>query len=79
MRVTPKELQNFAYLKRTIRKAVNADSEMCDSISQIGHVLDLITLRENFTVKALNCCCDHKKHKTRLKRSIRGLSEHFAK
>ena len=79
MRVTPKELQNFAYLKRTIRIAVNGDSEMCDSISQIGHVLGLVGLRENFTVRAPNCCCDDKKHKTRLKRSIRGVSEHFAK
>ena len=68
MRVTPKEFQNFAYLKQTIRKAVNGDSEMCDSISQIAHVLGLIGLRENFTVRAPNCCCDDKRHKTRLKR-----------
>ena len=27
-----RELQNGAYIKRTIRKAVNDDSEMCDSI-----------------------------------------------
>ena len=45
VRVTPDELQNVAYIKRTIRKAVNDDSEMCDSISQIGHVLGLIGLR----------------------------------
>ena len=37
MRVIPEELQNGVYIKRTIRKAVNDDSEMC--ISQIGHVL----------------------------------------
>ena len=79
MRVTPKEFQNFAYLKQTIRKAVNAYSEMCDNISQNGHVLRLIGLRENFTVRAPHCCCDNKHHKTRLKRSIRGVSEHFAK
>ena len=46
MRVIPEELQNGAYIKRTIRKAVNDDSEMCDNISQIGHVLGLIGLRE---------------------------------
>ena len=49
MRVIPEELQNGAYIKCTIRKAVNDDSEMCDTISQIGHVLGLIGLRENFT------------------------------
>ena len=38
MRVIREELQNGAYIKRTIRKAVNNDLEMCDSISQIGHV-----------------------------------------
>ena len=27
-----RELQNGVYIKRTIRKAVNDDSEMCDSI-----------------------------------------------
>ena len=58
---------------------MNDDSEMCEGISQIGHVLGLIGLRENFTVRALNCCCDDKHHRTRLKRSIRGVSEHFAK
>ena len=79
MRVIPEELQNGAYIKRTIRKAVNDDSEMCDSISQIGHVLGLIGVRENFTVRASNCCCDDKHHRTRFKRSIRGVSEHFAK
>ena len=79
MRVIPEELQNGAYIKRTIRKAGNDDSEMCESISQIGHVLGLIGLRENFTVRAPNCCCDNKHHRTRLKRSIRGVSEHFAK
>ena len=52
VRVIPEELQNGAYIKRTIRKAVNDDSEMCDSISQIGHVLGLIGVRENFTVQA---------------------------
>ena len=79
MRVILVELQNGAYIKRTIRKAVNDDSEMCDSISQIGHVLGRIGLRENFTVRAPNYCCDDKHHTTRLKRSIRGVSEHFAK
>ena len=79
MRVIPEELQNGAYIKRTIRKAVNDDSEMCDNISQIGHVLGLIGLRENFTVRVPNCCCDDKHHRTCLKRSIRGVSEHFAK
>ena len=79
MRVTPEELQNVAYLKSTKRKAVNGDSEMCDSISQIGHVLGLIGLRENFTVRAPNGCCDDKHHRTRLKRLIRGVSKHFAK
>ena len=79
MRVIPEELQNGAYIKRIIRKAGNDDSEMCESISQIGHVLGLIGLRENFTVRAPNCCCDDKHHRTRLKRSIRGVSEHFAK
>ena len=68
MRVIPEELQNGAYIKRTIRKAVNDDSEMCDSISQIGHVLGLIGLRENFTVRAPNCCCADNHYKTRLKR-----------
>ena len=62
-----------------MKKAVNDDSEICDSVSQIGHVLGLIGLRENFTVRARNCCCDDKHHKTRLKRSIRGVSEHFEK
>ena len=52
MRVTPQELQNGTYIKRTIRKAVNDDSEMCDSISQIGHVLGLIGLKDNFAVIA---------------------------
>ena len=79
MRVIPEELQNGAYIKRTIRKGRNDDSEMCESICQIGHVLGLIGLRENFTVGAPNCCCDDKQHRTRLKRSIRGVSEHFAK
>ena len=79
MRVIPEELQNGAYIKRTIRKAVNDDSEMCVSISQIGHVLGLIGLRENFTVRAPNCCCDDKHHRARLKRSIGGVSEHFTK
>ena len=79
MRVIPEELQNGAYIKRTIRKAVNDDSEMCDNISQIGHVLGLIGLRENFTVRVPNCWCDDKHHRTCLKRSIRGVSEHFAK
>ena len=65
MRVIPEELQNGAYIKRTIRKAVNDDLEMCDSISQIGHVLGLKGLRENFTVRAPNCCCDDKPHRTR--------------
>ena len=78
MRVIPEELQNGAYIKRTIRKAGNDDSEMCDSISQTGHVLGFIRLRENFTVRAPNCCCDDNHHTTRLKRSIRGVSEHFA-
>ena len=77
MRVIPEELQNGAYIKRTIRKAVNDDSEMCDSISQIGHVLGFIGLRENFTVRAPNYCCHDKHHRTRLKRSIIGVSEHF--
>ena len=67
MRVIPEELQNGAYIKRTIRKAVNDDSEICDSISEIGHVLGLIGLRENFTVTAPNCCCDYLTHKTSLK------------
>ena len=58
MRVIPEELQNGVYIKRTIRKAVNDDSEMC--ISQIGHVLGRIGLRENFTVTAANCCWDDK-------------------
>ena len=79
MRVIPEELQNGAYIKRTIRKAGNNDSQMCDSISQIGHVLALIGLRENFTVRAPNCCWDDKHHRARLKRSIRGVSEHFTK
>ena len=79
MRVIPEELQNGAYIKRTIRKAVNDDSEMCDSISQIGHVLGLIGLTENLTIRAPNCCCDDKHHRTRSKRSVRGVSEHFAK
>ena len=79
MRVIPEELQNGAYIKRTIRKAGNNDSQMCDSISQIGHVLGLIGLRENFTVRAPNCCWDDKHHRARLKRSIRGVSEHFTK
>ena len=39
--VTPDELQNVAYIKRTISKAINGHSEMCDSISEIGHVLGL--------------------------------------
>ena len=39
MRVTPEELQNGAYIKCTMRKAVNDDSEMCESISQSGHIL----------------------------------------
>ena len=68
MRVIREELQNGAYIKRTIRKAVNDDSEMCDSISQIGHVLGLKGLRENFTVRAPNCCCDYLTHNTSLKR-----------
>ena len=58
---------------------MNDNSGMCDSISQIGHVLALIGLGENFTVRAPNCCWDDKHHRTRLKRSIRGVSEHFAK
>ena len=68
MTVTQEELQNGAYIKRTIRKAVTGDSEMCDSISQIGHVLSLMGLRENITVRAPNCCCDDKHHKNRFKR-----------
>ena len=79
MRVIPEELQNGAYIKRTIRKPVKDDSEMCVSISQIGHVLGLIVLRENFTVRAPNCCCDDKHLRARLKRSIGGVSEHFTK
>ena len=79
MRVIPEELQNGAYIKYTIRKAVNDDSEMCDTISQIGHVLGLIGLRENLTVRAPNCCCDDKHHRGRFKRSIGGVSEHFTK
>ena len=58
---------------------MNDDSKMGDSTSQIGHVLGFIGLRENFTVRAANCCCDDKHHRIRLKRSIRGVSEHFAK
>ena len=38
VKVAPDDLQNVAYIKRTIRKAVNGDSEVCDSISQIGHL-----------------------------------------
>ena len=79
MRVTPEDLHTGAYIKQTKRKAVNDLSEMCDSISQISHVLGLIGLRENFKVRASNCCSDDKHHETRLKRSIRGVSEHFAK
>ena len=60
MRVTPEELQNVAYLKSTKRKAVNGDSEMCDSISQIGHGLGLIGLREDFTVRTSKCHSDDK-------------------
>ena len=60
MRVTPEELQNGASL--------NGNSEMCDSISQFGHDLGFMGLRENFTVTAPNCCCDDKHHKIRLKR-----------
>ena len=79
MRVIPEELQNGAYIKCTIRKAVNDDSEMCDTISQIGHVLGFIGLRENFTVRAPNFCWDDKHHRTRLKRSIRGGVRRFCK
>ena len=78
MRVTPEQLENGVYIKRTIRKAVNDDLEIFESIPQIGHVLGLIGLSKNFTVRPLNCCCDNKHHKTRSKRSIRGVSEHFA-
>ena len=73
MTVTPEELQNVAYIKRTIRQVVNNDSEMCDSVSQFGHVLGLIGLRENFTVRTPNCRCDDKHDKTPLKRSITGV------
>ena len=62
------ELYNGAYIKRTLRKTVNDDSEMCDSILYIGYVLGVIGLRENFTVRAPNCCCDDKRYKTCLKR-----------
>ena len=79
MRVISEELQNGAYLKRTIRKAVNDDSEMCVSISQIGHVLGLIGLKENLTVRAPHCCCDDKHQMTLQKHSIRDVSEDFAK
>ena len=48
MRVTPKELQNGAYIKCTMTKAFNDDSEMCQSIFPSGHVLGLIGLRENY-------------------------------
>ena len=52
---TPDELQNVAHIKRTIRKAVNGHSEMCDSISQIDHVLGLMGLRfYGFKLKAMN-------------------------
>ena len=68
MTVTPEKLENVAYIKRTIRETVNGDSEMYDSISQVGHVLGLMGLRENFTVTAPNCCCGDKHHKTSLKR-----------
>ena len=64
LRVTPDELQIVAYIKRTIRKAVNGDSEMCDSISEIGHVLGLIGLMENFNVIASKCRSDVKHPKT---------------
>ena len=60
VRVIPEELQNGAYIKRTIRKAVNDDSEVCDSISQIGHFLGFIGLREDFTVRTLKCHSDDK-------------------
>ena len=73
VRVTPDELQNvFSYIKGTISKAINGHSEMCDSISQIGHVLGLIGLTENFTVRAPNCCCDDKHHKTRSKAKLQA-------
>ena len=48
MKVIPEELQNGAYIKRTIRKAVNDYSEMCDSISQIGHVLGRNGVKRGF-------------------------------
>ena len=55
MRYTPDELQNVAHIKRTIRKAVNGHSEMCDSISQIDHVLGLMGLRSyRVKLKAMN-------------------------
>ena len=38
MRVIPEELQNGAYIKRTIKKAVNDDLKMCGSISQVAHL-----------------------------------------
>ena len=53
---------------RTTGLAENSTFEACDSISQIGHVLGLIGLRENFTVRAPNCCCDDSTYKTSLKR-----------
>ena len=56
---------------------MNDDLEMCDSISKLA--MFWVVLRENFTVRAPNSCWDGKHHRTRLKRSIRGVSEHFAK
>ena len=59
------------------KKSCDNHSEMC--ISQIGLFLGLIGLTENFTIRAPNCCCDDKHNRTRSKRSVRGVSEHFAK
>ena len=63
----------------TIRLDKNSKFEASYTTFEICHVLGLIGLRDNFTVRAPNCCCDDKHHRTRLKRSIRGVSEHFTK
>ena len=63
MRISLLEVQNIVLMISTRRLRVNNDSEACNSIFQIGHLLVRNGLRETFPVRSPECRFDDKHHK----------------
>ena len=63
MRISLLEVQNIVLMISTRRLRVNKDSEACNSISQIGHLLVRNGLSETFRVRSPECRFDFKHHK----------------